>query len=123
VQGISLGASASQNGSVRVSRRDQSGHEPQLALIREIDAKIDRISAQQRGFMLRHLTDLFLVNEEQYAADEIELIDDHFVRLVQTIEESARALLGAGLRRSPVRRQEFFVCSLPMTRSKSLLRC
>lgn len=73
---------------------------PQLALIREIDAKMDRISAQQRGFMLRHLTDLFLVNEDQYTEDEIELIDDLFVRLVETIEESARALLG--IRLAPV---------------------
>jgi uncharacterized protein (DUF2336 family) len=70
---------------------------PQLALIRELDVKIDQISAQQRGFVLRRLTDLFLVNEGHYSSDEIELIDELFVRLVETIEESARALLGIRL--------------------------
>ncbi len=75
----------------------RSGMSAQLAIIRELSAKIDDISADQRGFLLRHLTDLFLVNEGQLSADEVELIDDIFVRLMETIEESARALLGIRL--------------------------
>ena len=47
--------------------------------------------------MLRRLTDYFLVNADQYSDDEIALIDDVFVRLVETIEESARALLAIRL--------------------------
>ncbi len=47
--------------------------------------------------MLRRLTDFFLVNADQYSDDEIALIDDVFVRLVETIEESARALLAIRL--------------------------
>lgn len=47
--------------------------------------------------MLRHLTDLFLVGSDQYSNDEIDLIDDVFVRLVATIEHSSRALLAIRL--------------------------
>ena len=43
--------------------------------------------------MLRHITDLFLVGSDQYSEEEIELIDDVFLRLVATIEQSSRALL------------------------------
>ncbi|HEX5509309.1 MAG TPA: DUF2336 domain-containing protein [Pseudolabrys sp.] len=50
--------------------------------------------------MVRHLTDLFLVSIDQYSADEIAVIDDVLLRLVATIEESARALLA--IRLSPV---------------------
>ncbi len=50
--------------------------------------------------MLRQLTDLYLIGAEQYADEEISLIDDVFVRLVATIEESSRALLS--LRLGPV---------------------
>jgi uncharacterized protein (DUF2336 family) len=71
-----------------------------LALIRELDSKIEHSSADRRALMLRHLTDLFLVGVEQYSADEIALIDETFVRLVETIEESARALLS--IRLAPV---------------------
>jgi uncharacterized protein (DUF2336 family) len=68
-----------------------------LALIHELDSKVGHISADRRASMLRHLTDLFLVSAEQYSAAEIALIDDIFVRLVETIEESARALLAIRL--------------------------
>ena len=47
--------------------------------------------------MLRHLTDLFLVGSDQYSDEEIDLIDDVFVRLVTTIEDSSRALLAIRL--------------------------
>lgn len=47
--------------------------------------------------MLRQLTDLYLIGADQYADEEIDLIDDVFVRLVETIEESSRALLAIRL--------------------------
>ena len=63
-----------------------------LELIQELDSSITHSTDQRRSVMLRHLTDLYLVGSEQYSEDEIDLIDDVFVRLVSTIEQSARAL-------------------------------
>ncbi len=68
-----------------------------LAFINEIETSIAQSSDGRRADMVRHLTDLFLVNVDNYSADEIALIDDVFVRLVVTIEESARALLAIRL--------------------------
>src|SRR5215831_13785155 len=71
-----------------------------LELIQELDRSISHSTDQRRSAMLRHLTDLYLVGSEQYSEDEIDLIDDVFVRLVSTIEQSARALLA--IRLAPV---------------------
>lgn len=71
-----------------------------LALIHELDSSISHSSDERRSAMLRHLTDLFLVGSDQYSDDEIDLIDDVFVRLVTTIEQSSRALLA--IRLAPV---------------------
>jgi uncharacterized protein (DUF2336 family) len=68
-----------------------------LALIRDLDSKIEGSSASRRAMMLRQLTDLFLVGAEHYSDEEIALIDDIFVRLVAQIEEAARALLAIRL--------------------------
>jgi uncharacterized protein (DUF2336 family) len=68
-----------------------------LALIRELDSSIAHSSDMRRATMLRQLTDLYLIGAEQYADDEIGLIDDVFMRLVATIEESSRALLAIRL--------------------------
>jgi uncharacterized protein (DUF2336 family) len=68
-----------------------------LAFIQEIDNTIAQSSGDRRSTMLRRLTDFFLVNADQYSDDEIDLIDDVFVRLVETIEESSRALLAIRL--------------------------
>ena len=68
-----------------------------LAFIHEIDSTIAQSSGDRRAEMARHLTDLFLVNAEQYSDAEIALIDDVFVRLVVTVEESSRALLAIRL--------------------------
>ena len=68
-----------------------------LELIHELDSSISQSSEQRRSAMLRHLTDLFLVGSDQYSEDEIDLIDDVFVRLVGTIEHSSRALLAIRL--------------------------
>lgn len=68
-----------------------------LALIRELDSSIAHSSDVRRAAMLRQLTDLYLIGAEQYADEEIGLIDDIFMRLVVTIEESSRALLAIRL--------------------------
>lgn len=67
------------------------------AFIQEIDSTIAQSSRDRRAEMVRHLTDFFLVGSDQYSDDEISLIDDVFVRLVGTIEESSRALLAIRL--------------------------
>ncbi|MGE5774486.1 MAG: hypothetical protein ACM3Z4_21075 [Hyphomicrobiales bacterium] len=62
-----------------------------LELIQQLDSSIAHSTDERRSAMLRHLTDLFLVGSDQYSDDEIDLIDDVFMRLVTTIEESSRA--------------------------------
>src|SRR6476661_1117398 len=64
-----------------------------LELIHQLDNSIAHSTDERRSAMLRHLTDLFLVGSDAYSDDEVDLIDDVFVRLVATIEESSRALL------------------------------
>ena len=68
-----------------------------LGLIRELDNAIAQSSDLRRAAMLRQLTDLFLVGADQFSEEEINLIDDVFLRLVVTIEESSRALLATRL--------------------------
>jgi uncharacterized protein (DUF2336 family) len=68
-----------------------------LALIRELDSSIAQSSDVRRATMLRQLTDVYLIDAEQYDDEKISLIDDVFVRLVATIEESLRALLAIRL--------------------------
>jgi uncharacterized protein (DUF2336 family) len=72
-----------------------------LALIRELDSTIAQSSDIRRAAMLRQLTDFFLVGAQQYSDDEISLIDDVFMRLVVTIEETSRALLAIRLGPAP----------------------
>lgn len=68
-----------------------------LELIQQLDSSISNSTDERRSAMLRHLTDLFLVGSDQYSDEEVDLIDDVFVRLVTTIEESSRALLAIRL--------------------------
>ncbi len=68
-----------------------------LTFIDEVDSTIAQSNDLRRAAMLRHLTDLYLVGGESYSEDEISVIDDVFLRLVATIEESSRALLAIRL--------------------------
>jgi uncharacterized protein (DUF2336 family) len=68
-----------------------------LELIHELDSSIAHSTDHRRSAMLRHLTDLFLVSSDEYSEDEIDLIDDVFVRLLATVEHSSRALLSIRL--------------------------
>jgi uncharacterized protein (DUF2336 family) len=67
----------------------------ELAFFTEVEGAIARSSGARRADMARSLTDLFLANADRFSEDEITLIDDVFVRLVVTIEESSRTLLSA----------------------------
>lgn len=81
--------------------------------IQEIDSTIAQSSRERRGAMLRHLTDFYLVGSDQYSDDEIALIDDVYVRLIDTIEESARALLAmriAPLAKAPPKILRILAC-------------
>jgi len=68
-----------------------------LAFIQELDSTIAQGNDLRRAATLRHLTDLYLVGGQSYNDDEIAVIDDVFMRLVATIEESSRALLAIRL--------------------------
>ena len=84
-----------------------------LALIRELDSTIEQASDLRRAAMLRHLTDLYLVGAEEFTDDEIAVVDDVFVRLVATIEESSRALLAiriAGVAKAPPKVLRILAC-------------
>jgi uncharacterized protein (DUF2336 family) len=84
-----------------------------LALIRELDSTMAQASDIRRAAMLRHLTDLYLVGAEDFSDDEIGVIDDVFVRLVETIEESSRALLAiriAGIAKAPPKVLRILAC-------------
>ncbi|MEJ2435666.1 MAG: hypothetical protein P8Y53_21910 [Pseudolabrys sp.] len=67
-----------------------------LALIRELNGTIAQASDLRRAAMLRHLTDLYLVSADGYSDEEIAVVDDVFVCLVATIEESSCALVAMG---------------------------
>ncbi len=70
---------------------------PAQMLIRDLHDRIGDIVPDHRALALRHLTDLYLVGAEQLSSDDIALIDDIFVRLLEAIDESARALLASRL--------------------------
>ena len=69
----------------------------EFVLLNEVERAVTQSSGQRRADMTRHLTDLLLDNSDHYSTDEMTLIDDVFVRLVGTIEESSRALLATRL--------------------------
>ena len=84
-----------------------------LALIRELDGTIAHSTDIRRAAMLRHLTDLYLVGAEDFTDDEIDVVDDVFMRLVTTIEDSSRALLSiriAGVAKAPPRVLRILAC-------------
>jgi uncharacterized protein (DUF2336 family) len=70
---------------------------PEFAFIQEVEHAIAHSSDARRAAMAQGLTDLLLLNANKYSDDEITLIDDVFVHLVVTIEESARVLLATRL--------------------------
>ncbi len=70
---------------------------PAQMLIHDLYGKLGDIAPDRRALTLRHLTDLYLVGAEQFTSDEIGLIDEIFVQLLESIDDSARALLAIRL--------------------------
>lgn len=67
------------------------------SLIRDLQSRIADVAPDQRALALRHLTDLYLLGAGQFSADDLALIDDVFIRLLEAIDDSARALLASRL--------------------------
>jgi hypothetical protein len=72
-----------------------------LSLIGELDHAVAAGSDGRRTEMLRHVTDLFIVEAAKLSDKEIELFDDVIARLAFDIELSARSLLA--IRLAPIR--------------------
>lgn len=66
-------------------------------LLRDLPSRIADVAPDQRALALRHLTDLYLLGAGQFSADDVALIDDTFIRLLESIDDSARALLASRL--------------------------
>ena len=69
----------------------------EFAFFQEVESAITRSSGARRAEMAKRLADLLSANASRYSDDEMTLLDDVFVRLVATIEESSRALLATQL--------------------------
>lgn len=72
-----------------------------LSLVSALDHAIAVGSDGRRAEMLRHVTDLFIVQAPKFSDKEIELFDDVIARLAVDIELSVRSLLA--IRLAPVR--------------------
>jgi uncharacterized protein (DUF2336 family) len=66
-------------------------------LLNEVEDAMTSGSLSRRGKIVRHVTDLFIVNAAQCSEQEIELFDDVLTRLAVEIEVAARALLAVRL--------------------------
>src|SRR5882672_10353327 len=66
-------------------------------VLHEIQAAIESGSVSDRGALLRHVTDLFIVGSSEHSDGELSLFDTVFNQLVVEIEISARAFLATRL--------------------------
>src|SRR6266550_3678568 len=66
-------------------------------VLREIQAAIAGGSVGDRGALLRHVTDLFIVGSARHSEADLSLFDIVFNQLVVEIETSARAFLATRL--------------------------
>jgi uncharacterized protein (DUF2336 family) len=67
-----------------------------INLISDLERALTTCSAEA-GAMLNQLTELFLMNVEQYSADQLDLYDDVFDELVKKVEVAARVRLAQRL--------------------------
>ncbi len=65
---------------------------PSQMLIRDLYDRIGDIAPDRQALTLHRLTDLYLVGAGEFSSDDVALIDDMFVRLLETIDEATRAL-------------------------------
>ncbi|WP_198164714.1 DUF2336 domain-containing protein [Rhodoplanes sp. Z2-YC6860] len=82
-------------------------------LVAELDSVIAHGSPDRRRKALDHLTTMFLAVSEHFAADQLAVVDDVFVRLSADIETATRRILAIKLAdnpRSPPRIIEMLAC-------------
>jgi len=72
-----------------------------LSILQDIQAAMAGGAVNDRGALLRHVTDLFIVGSPEHSDQDVALFDDVFNHLVAEIEASARAFLA--LRLAPIR--------------------
>ncbi len=73
-----------------------------LALIRELDGAVAGTTAERRAEIARRIADLFEFGAPDFSAEQIDLFDDVFARLVTEIETATRAQLAERLARNPL---------------------
>jgi uncharacterized protein (DUF2336 family) len=66
-------------------------------LIDELESTIASTEVHHRADVLRRITDLFAAGSNGFSSEQVELFDDVMCRLVDEIEESARATFGQRL--------------------------
>lgn len=66
-------------------------------LIDELEDAIAHGAPERRAAILQNITDVFVAGSADYSNGQIELFDNVFVRLANTIETSARAVLATRL--------------------------
>jgi uncharacterized protein (DUF2336 family) len=71
------------------------------ALIEELNDAIAFGTAERRDDILHRITDVFVAGSADYSDNQIELFDDVFVRIVATVERSARTALANRLANDP----------------------
>jgi uncharacterized protein (DUF2336 family) len=71
------------------------------ALIHELDSAVAQGTPARRAKILARITDIFVAGSDGYAANQIELFDDVFVRVAAVIEKAARANLANRLAKMP----------------------
>ena len=70
-------------------------------LIEELSDAVTHGSAERRAAILHSITDIFISGSSRYSDNQVELFDDIFVRLAESIEQSARAVLAHRLSTLP----------------------
>jgi len=68
-----------------------------VAVLKDVQKAITTHAVKDHGGLIRHLTDLFIVNLAELCDDEIALFDDVLNELIREIDTAARALLALRL--------------------------
>lgn len=81
----------------RGSGSEQNAAACQQSLIDELEASISQRNIGARAEILRRITDLFVAGSGRFDGEQISLFDDVMSRLLNEIEDSARAIFGERL--------------------------
>lgn len=69
----------------------------QIDLVDELEGILASKDISRRAEILRRVTDLFVVGSGRFSEDQVELFDDVLGKLVENVEQAARAQFGARL--------------------------